>query len=110
MMPARAGSVAAPPFTHREDLPTSRTVAGVIAQHRERVTSAKGLLRVTTLGELQTELQRIRATTIAWRQTQSPGALLDKDLRSLLGARYDKLGARLAKRLAVEIPQARVIS
>jgi len=108
--PAAGGMLAAPPWAHRVAVPYSRTIAGAVGDHRERVASAQGLVTVKTLEDLQAELARVRGMTIAWRQAQPPAALLDADLRSMLGRHYDTLGARLAKRLAVEMPQARVVS
>lgn len=110
LTPATGGLLAAPPWAHRVAVPYSRTIPGAIADHRERVASAKGLIAVKTLDDLKAELERVRGMTIAWRQTQSPATLLDRDLRSMLGRHYDTLGPRLAKRLAVEMPQARVVS
>ena len=104
------GLLAAPPWAHRLAVPDSRTLSGAIADHRERIASAHGLVTVKTAEELQAELMRVRARTIAWREAQPPAALLDADLRSMLGRHYDTFGPRLAKRLTVEIPQARVVS
>jgi len=110
LTPAAGGLLSAPPWAHREVVAYQRGVEGALERHRARVAAVTGAMRVTTVAELQAELARVRGMTIAWRQAQPPAALLDADLRSMLGRHYDTLGARLAKRLAVEMPQARVVS
>ena len=108
--PARGGHLAPAPWAHTDDAPYLLGLPAAVERHRARVASAKGLVAVRTLDELQAELRRVRARTIAWRQAQAPQTLLDRDLRSILGAKYDALGPRLATKLAVEVPQARVVS
>jgi hypothetical protein len=51
----------------------------------------------------------MRERAIEWRLAQPPAALLDADLRSMLGERYAKYGPKLAASLAHEIPQAKVV-
>lgn len=108
--PARGGQLSAAPWAHTDDAPYALGLASAVARHRARVAAAKGLTAVHTLEDMQAELRRVRAKTIAWRQSMTPETLLDRDLRSILGAKYDALGPRLAAKLAPEVPQARVIS
>lgn len=108
--PARGGHLAAAPWAHTDDAPYALGLPAAIQRHAARVASAKGLVVVRTLEEMQAELRRVRARTIAWRQAQAPQTLLDRDLRSILGEKYDALGPRLAPKLAVEVPKARVVS
>jgi hypothetical protein len=108
--PARGGHLASAPWAHTDDAPYLLGLPAAIERHRARVAAAKGMTAVHTLEEMQAELRRLRARTIAWRQAQAPHTLLDRDLRSLLGAKYDALGPKLAPKLAVEVPKARVVS
>ena len=108
--PARGGQLSAAPWAHTDDAPYTLGLAAAVERHRARVAAAKGLTAVHTLDEMQAELRRVRARTIAWRQSVAPQTLLDRDLRSILGAKYDQLGPRLAARLAPEVPKARVVS
>jgi hypothetical protein len=108
--PRAAGAIASPPFLHREDVAFTRMLAGALGRHRDRIANAKGLVRVTTAAQLHAEVGRMRERTIAWRAAQAPETLLDRDLRSLLGQRYDSLAPRLAKHLAIEMPTARVVA
>jgi len=109
-VPGGSAAIAWPPFIHREDVAARRGIAVALARHRERIADVKGLRTVATLAELQSEITRIRARTIAWRQSQAPAELLDKDLRAALGRHYASYGPALAKRLSVEMPEARVVS
>lgn len=108
--PGRGGQLSAAPWVHTDDAPYALGLPPAIERHRARVASAKGLTTVHTLEDMQGELRRVRARTIAWRQAQAPQTLLDRDLRSILGAKYDSLGPRLATRLGPEVPKARVVS
>lgn len=108
--PARGGQLSAAPWAHTDDAPYTLGLSAAIARHRARVAAAQGLTAVRTLDDMQAELRRVRAKTIAWRQSLAPETLLDRDLRSILGAKYDALGPRLASKLAPEVPQARVVS
>lgn len=110
LVPARSAAIASPPFVHREDVSDRRGIAVALARHRERIANVKGLRTVATLAELQAEITRIRARTIAWRQSQGPAELLDKDLRAALGRHYASYGPALARRLSVDMPEARVVS
>jgi len=107
--PARGGQLSAAPWAHTDDAPYTLGLTAAIARHRARV-AAQGLTAVHTLADMQAELRRVRARTIAWRQSLTPDTLLDRDLRSILGAKYDALGPRLAAKLAPEVPRARVVS
>lgn len=109
-MPARGGQLSAAPWVHTDDAPYTLGLPAAIERHRTRVASAKGLTAVHTLDDMQAELRRVRARTMAWRQTVAPQTLLDRDLRSILGAKYDAFGPRLAVKLAPEVPKARVVS
>ena len=108
--PARGGHLAAAPWSHTEDAPYLLGIGPAVERHRARVASVKGLTVVRTLEDMQAELRRVRAKTIAWRQAQAPHTLLDRDLRAILGAKYDALGPKLAAKLGVEVPEARVVS
>jgi hypothetical protein len=108
--PARGGQLSAAPWAHTDDAPYTLGLPAAVDRHRARVAAAKGLTALHTLDELQAELRRVRGKTIAWRQSMAPETLLDRDLRSILGAKYDQLGPRLAAKLAAQVPEARVVS
>jgi hypothetical protein len=110
MSPASAGMAASPPFVHRDRLSPLIGPGAVIARHKDRIKDVTGLVTVATLGDLQAQLRRLRTRTMEWRTAQAPAALLDADLRSILGGQYDSLGPKLAAKLALEIPQAKVVS
>ncbi|HEY1554964.1 MAG TPA: hypothetical protein VGF94_09035 [Kofleriaceae bacterium] len=107
-VPASA-ALAEPPFLHRAEVPVAMAFAEALAHHRARVGSAAGLVAVHALDEATRELEQLRARTVAWRQTQDPASLLDRDLRAILGRHYPQLGERLARRLANPLPRARVV-
>ena len=104
LTPAAGGLLAAPPWAHREAVAYARGIAGALERHRERSAGVTGAVQDTAVAALQAELVRVRAMTIAWRQAQPPAALLDADLRSMLGPHYDRIGPRLAKQRALEMP------
>ena len=108
--PARGGQLSAAPWAHTDDAPYALGLPAAVERHRARVASTKGQTAVHTLEDMQAELRRVRAKTIAWRPSLAPQTLLDRDLRSILGAKYDALGPHLASKLAPEVPQARVVS
>ncbi|MBV8760360.1 MAG: hypothetical protein JO257_23915 [Deltaproteobacteria bacterium] len=107
--PARGGQLSSAPWAHTDDAPYLLGLPAAIERHRARIASAKGLTVIRTLDDMQAELRRLRTKTIAWRQAQAPQTLLDRDLRSILGAKYDALGPKLAAKLGVEVPEARVV-
>jgi hypothetical protein len=102
-------ALAEPPFLLRTEVPAAMPLADAIAHHRARLGAAGGLVAVHALDEATRELEQLRARTVAWRQTQEPDALLDRDLRAILGRHYATLGPRLARRLANPLPRARVV-
>ena len=109
LSPASAGLAASPPFVHRDRVGILSGPGAALTLHQERIASVTGLIKVTTLDELQAALQRLRTKSMDWRAAQPPSTLLDADLRSILGHRYDELGPRLASKLGPELPEAKVV-
>ena len=110
LSPKAGGLIASPPFVHREHIPVLGGVGAALTRHRDRISQVTGLASVTTLDELQAQLRQVRGRSREWRAAQAPATLLDADLRSILGARYDQLGPKLAAKLGPEIPQAKVVT
>jgi hypothetical protein len=92
--------LADPPFLHRLVLPPELSLAELIRRHAAfRVDAAD---RIATLADLE----RTSSRTLAWRNAEPPDALLDADLRALLGANYDRIGKLWAHKLRDELPRA----
>ena len=105
-----AVALAQPPWAHRQTVRTGLTLAELLAHHHELVGDRPELAQVASLADLARELTETRARNQAWRNAQDPAELLDRDLRGILGKHYDgPLGAKLARRLAVELPRARAL-
>lgn len=87
----------APPFVHRADCAVALPLADVIAAHVASV-SASGTAWDTlevraTAHEAVALFLAQHAAIAAWRATQPTAALLDADLRCILGTRHDELAA-----------------
>lgn len=83
-----------------------------LAAHRSRVSAAAGggaLRELRTREDLCAWLTELARRIAAWRDTQSPNALLEYDLRQLLGPRYDRDAPVLARRLQIVLPTARML-
>ena len=65
-------------------------------------------MRIATCDDLIAELVEVRARIARWREAQPPDALLDADLRSVLGAQYARSGKWWARRLRDDLPRAEV--
>jgi hypothetical protein len=106
-------ALAQPPFSKRAIVPLTTTMTEVVAHHRKLAaldaTTAARFDHMMTLEDATRQFERQRAQIVAWRDTQSPGELLDKDLREILGKHYAVLAPKLARRFDVELPTARVV-
>jgi hypothetical protein len=70
-----------------------------------RLYSSDGTNVYTTVST--TETSRL---VVEWRASQMPDALLEYDLRALLGRNYDRYAKALARHLKLEVPKARLLS
>ncbi|HEX6589596.1 MAG TPA: hypothetical protein VF039_11270 [Longimicrobiales bacterium] len=59
---------------------------------RAAVTAMAAPVRVTDLDGAIASLHRLKEHTNAWRTQQDPDALLEADVRNIVGDRYDELG------------------
>ncbi len=97
-----ASLLSSPPFVDMQTVPMSASLADTLARHRKRAQlddPERAFIPVRTFEQLTAELDRMRGKAIAWRKAQPVDELLDADLRSLLGAQYDKLSGPIRRRL-----------
>jgi len=110
-MRTTAAELAKPPFVHRQTVDPLVGHAELITRHRafvRRHDARESLVQVASLDELRDAITRSNARTVAWRRAQEPDALLDADLRGLLGRGYARHGAAWAKVLRASLPRATV--
>ena len=77
--------------------------------HQKAMTKATNLVALRTIDELCTFLTETSKRIVEWRASQTPDALLEYDLRTLLGKRYDRYAPALARHLKLELPKARLL-
>jgi hypothetical protein len=97
-----ASTLSRPPFVTLQHIPPATSFIAVVAKHRAKARfddPERAFIPVKTFDEVVHELDRMRDKSIAWREAQPMDALLDADLRSLLGGEYAKLGAAMKRRL-----------
>ncbi|MGE5184130.1 MAG: hypothetical protein ACM31C_18800 [Acidobacteriota bacterium] len=106
IVPRPLPSLAQPPFIDRVEHCGTDKLADALAAHRARVPAGAAVVR--TLDAAIAEMRALRERTIAWREAQAPGELLERDLRAILGRHYERLGPVMARRLGVRLPEARI--
>ena len=104
--PRPAPSLSRAPFSDREVLVGPLDLAAALATHHKRRPDDAD--RIETLEEAFAMVERVRARSAAWRESQPQEQLLEDDLKSVLGRHYERLGPILKKRLALGVPEARV--
>ena len=97
--------LAEPSIIHYQAIANETPPPKVFAQHRS-FAHFDDAVRVTALDDLLAQIQKFRALTIRWRESQEPDVLLDADLRGVLGAQYDTIGKAWARRLRSRLPSA----
>ena len=105
---AHGAALARPPFVHREVLPLNASLADMIRHHAAfaKLEDQDGQIeRVATIADVVAKLERTSSRMLAWRIAQPPDALLDADLRALVGEAQAKFWAR---RLREQLPRASV--
>ncbi len=100
----KVATLADAPSMHRQVLALV-PMPELLAQH---LAFATDRLPVTSLEDLVSRLNAVRAVTQRWRAAQQPDELLDADLRVVLGAQYARWGKVWAARIRDELPQARL--
>lgn len=87
----------------------ARVAAAVASAAGGSVAGAGALRELRTREDLCAWLTDLARRIAAWRDTQSPNALLEYDLRQLLGPRYDRDAPVLARRLQIVLPTAKLL-
>jgi hypothetical protein len=96
-------SLTEPPSVHVQWTAAELPIAAVVEQHRA---FARGDVSLRSCDELIAALGHAHAHEVRWRQAQPSDALLDSDLRGVLGAHYDRLGKAWARRMRSPLPEA----
>jgi hypothetical protein len=98
-------SIAEAPTAHVQVLAGDTAMSALIDRHRA---FARGpLVRLADRDALLARIERGRAEHTRWRESLSPDALLDADLRATLGdAQYARFGVWLSRRLRERLPTA----
>lgn len=102
--PGRSGG-ARPPSTRTQSVAVTASIAALVEAHRAWI-SGTPQIAWRTLDELMARKAETRRLLLAWRAAQSPEALLEADLRSLLGEAFEHDGARWSKHLRAALPRA----
>lgn len=105
----RGAQVAAAPFVQPAWVSNAKGHLHALAAHRKRIPRAVSLRQLNTQADVCGWLADHTHRVAAWRDTQAPNALLEWDLRQLLGARYDHDASVVARHLAIELPTARLL-
>lgn len=109
---ARPSGPALGAFAHRQLVAPAAGLGALLEKHRAfaglDAPDAPVFIRCTTLAELVTELERAHDRTVQWRAAQPSEALLDADLRGILGASYEAAGSWWRRRLTAPLPKARM--
>lgn len=95
------------PDVHAERCQPGATDPEVFAAHRARIAKTGATpIPIRTIDELATFQTELSERTARWRATQDREALLEADLRSILGPRYARMGKRINAKLGSLIPRA----
>jgi hypothetical protein len=100
------GTLATPPFVHRQPVAADLPYAQVVDRHRTFAT-ASPLVHIASRDALLAELERLHAKIASWRDAQPPDELLDADLKGVLGnVGYAWSGKAWTRRLRGRLPVA----
>jgi len=104
----RGVQVAGAPFVQPAWTTYAKGHLHALASHRKRV-AAGPLRQLHTQADVCAWLTDHAHRVAAWRYTQAPNALLEWDLRQLLGPRYDRDAPVVARHLQIELPTAKLL-
>lgn len=104
----RGVQVAGAPFIQPAWVTYGKGHLHALAAHRLRVTAGP-LRQLHTQADVCDWLANHVRRIAAWRDTQAPNALLEWDLRQLLGSRYDRDATTIARYLPIELPTAKLL-
>jgi hypothetical protein len=94
-------ALARPPNVQREIVRWGDGAAAALQQHLALVgAQAHQLRRVETADDATALLARLRETTARWRAAQPQAALLEQDLRAILGDRHEQFATGVRQALA----------
>ena len=98
---ATSAATAQPPTNHREFLGWDVGVADVVARHKARIAQSgkSAIAQPATLEAAPAVVNRLREATARWRSAQPPNALLEQDVRALVGNKWKYLGPTLVRLL-----------
>jgi hypothetical protein len=97
--------IEAGPTSQRQFVNAKESVAAAYRSHVEFAKSAT--VTFATLEELMKVMQVAHDRLLAWRATQSPDSLLDRDLRKILGGHHRFYGWWIARRIQT-VPRASI--
>jgi hypothetical protein len=105
----RGVQVAGAPFIQPAWVTSAKGHLHALAAHRKRIPSTLALRPLRTLDHVCAWLTEHTHRIAAWRYAQAPNALLEWDLRQLLGPRYDHDARAVARHLQIDLPAARLL-
>ena len=102
--------LAAPPFVRRLDVGPDTSISRLLELHR-RGRGQTRCVAFATLDDVVRVIAQTAARTVEWRASQLPDALLEADLRSVLGLAFQRLHRSFAARIGANIglPAARLV-
>ncbi|MBV8760359.1 MAG: hypothetical protein JO257_23910 [Deltaproteobacteria bacterium] len=103
----RSLTVAGAPFVHPTWVTYGKGHLYALAAHRRRHLGTLQSMR--TQADVCTWMTDTANRIAAWRDTQTPDALLEWDLRQMLGGRYDRDAPVIARHLQIELPTAKLL-
>lgn len=99
-------ALATPPFSKRQTIAGVLPFGELVALHRNF--AGDGLLAIESFEHFLRELERFHTKHLAWRESQPPVALLDADVRNLLGPAYERYGKAVVIRMLPRLPTATI--
>jgi len=95
-------ATAQPPTNHREFLGWDVGLTEVVARHKAQIAQSgrSAIVQPATLEAAPAVVSRLREATARWRSAQPPNALLEQDVRALVGNKWKYLGPTLVRLLS----------
>lgn len=96
-----ATATAQPSTNHREFLGWDVGLNDVVARHKAQIAQSgkSAIVQAARLEAAPAVVSRLRAATARWRSAQPPNALLEQDVRGLVGDKWKYLGPTLVRLL-----------
>jgi hypothetical protein len=98
---ATSTATAQPPTNHREFLGWDVGFVDVVARHKAQIAQSgtSAIVQPATLEAAPAVVSRLREATARWRRAQPPNALLEQDVRALVGKKWKYVGPTLVRLL-----------